>query len=146
MSGEVAWFPACFSPRVRRMSRLLASALILLAAACGDDGSSLPVDSAPAIDARLVDARPIDAPMVDAPLLIDAPASAITTACTNACNALGVCFMETDAGCVGECSTDLADCTAQQVQAVDACTTQACGDKNSSPLIECIMMVACVQL
>jgi hypothetical protein len=100
------------------MSRLLASAFIVLAAACGDDGSSLPVDSAPAIDARLIDARPIDAPMIDAPPLIDAPASAITMACTNICNALGVCFMDSDAGCVAECSTDLADCTAQQVQDV----------------------------
>lgn len=131
------------------MSRALVSALIVIATACGDDGSSLPVDSAPAIDARLVDARPIDAPMIDAPPVIDAPPSAITMACTNVCAALGVCFMDSDAGCVDGCSADLADCSAQQVQDVDACKTQACGDPQSpetSPMFMCLMAITCIEM
>lgn len=133
------------------MSRTLALALIVLAA-CSDEGTSLPVDSAAPIDAatdaRLVDARPVDA-MIDAPPIIDAPPSAITTACTNACAALGVCAADTDAGCVGECSADLADCSAQQVQAVDACSTQACGDIDdpaNSPIFMCLTAISCIEM
>jgi len=57
-----------------------------------------------------------------------------------------VCFMDSDPSCVGECSADLADCTAQQVQEVEACTTMACGDQTASPIIDCLSMVACVQM
>ena len=136
------------------MSRALACVLVIAATACGDDGASLPVDSGQridaAIDARMVDARPIDAPTVDAPTPIDAPAGAITTACTNVCAAIGVCFMEPpDATCVAECSADLADCSAQQVQDVDACKTQACGDiesKTSSPLFTCLTAITCIDM
>ena len=135
------------------MSRALACVFVVAAAACGDDGSSLPVDSAhpsdAAIDARVIDARPIDAPMVDAPTIIDAPATAITAACTDVCAALGVCFMDSDATCVAECSADLADCSAQQVQDVDACKTAACGDignKATSPLFMCLAAVSCIEM
>jgi hypothetical protein len=132
------------------MSRPLVLALILASAACDGDGSSLPVDAtaaadAPRIDGRIVDAPMIDAPMIDAPM-IDAPPGSIAQACMHACDAIGVCAMDTDPGCVGECSADLADCTPQEVGQVDACTTMACGDANGSPLIECIAAVPCVEM
>ena len=85
------------------------------------------IDAIDALDGPMIDGSMIDAPMIDAPG-IDAPPGAVTLACMHACDAIGVCAMGTDAGCVGECSADLADCTAQQVQDVDACTTMACGD------------------
>jgi len=116
--------------------------IAIVLAACGDDGSSSNPphpDAAPGIDAKMVDAA------VDAPP--DAPPTnpAITATCTDLCNAIGVCVMETpDAGCVTDCSADLADCTAQQVTDLDACKTQACGDETSSPLIDCIGAVTCV--
>nr|MBA3454105.1 hypothetical protein [Deltaproteobacteria bacterium] len=98
------------------MKRLLVLAPMFLAlsAGCDGDGSSLPTDSAPGIDARIIDApvvvdgRPIDGPLIDgpltdAPMMTDAAAGSITTACMHACTAIGVCFMDSDAGCVGEC-------------------------------------------
>ncbi len=133
------------------MSRAVVSALVVLAAGCGDDGSGQanPMLDAPTdgqiVDARL-DAPMIDAPMIDAPMPIDAAMSAITTTCMNACSALGVCFMDSDPSCVGGCSADLADCTAQQVQDINACTTLACGDQNASPIVDCIAAVTCVQM
>ena len=117
-------------------------AMVLLA--CGDDGSgsNQPHPDAP----QMVDARMVDARMVDA--AVDAPPPtnpAITMTCTDLCDALGVCAMETpDAGCISECSDDLADCTAQQVTDLDACKTEACGDANDSPLINCLGAVTCV--
>ena len=116
--------------------------IVLVLAACGDDGSS---SNPPHPDAAVhIDARMIDA-VVDAPP--DAPSTdpAITMTCTDLCNAIGVCAMETpDATCVTECSADLADCTAQQVTDLDACKTEACGDENDSPLINCVIAVGCV--
>lgn len=82
----------------------------------------------------------IDAP-VDAPPMTD---PAITATCTDLCDALGVCAMDTDAGCVGECSDDLADCSAQQVMDLDACKTEACGDEDDSPIVNCLLAVGCV--
>lgn len=132
-------------------SLVLVPVLLVLAAACDGDGSSLPTDSGqpPMIDARIVDARPVDAPMIDAPQVIDAPAGSIANACMHACAALGVCFMEpTDPDCVSGCSADLADCSPQQVQQVDACSTQACGDiqNNNSPIITCLSAISCIDM
>jgi hypothetical protein len=126
------------------LSAMRYGALIaIVLAACGDDGSNSnpPLPDAPRmIDARMVDAA-IDAPP-DAPPVSD---PAITATCTDLCNAIGVCAMETpDATCVSECSVDLADCTAQQVTDLDACKTEACGDENDSPLINCVIAVGCV--
>ena len=134
--------------------RNLLVALILCVAACDGDGSSLPVDASMTVDApRAIDApnNPmIDAPMIDAPMIdapsIDAPPGSIAMACMDACNAIGVCAMDTDPSCVGECSIDLADCTPQQVMDVDACSTLACGNANGSPLLECIAAVPCVNM
>ncbi len=130
------------------MRTLLAT--LILCAACGDDGSSLPVD-ARAVDAA-IDARIIDAP-IDAPpdaYIPDAPPGAITTACTNACAKISACVMEpVDATCVAECSADLADCSATQVAEVDACTTQDCGDladETTSPLLACLTAIACIDM
>lgn len=131
--------------------RTLLATLVLMTA-CGDDGSSLPVDAraadaAPGIDARIIDA-PIDAPP-DA-FIPDAPPGAITTACTSACGKIGMCVMEpVDATCVSECSVDLADCTPAQVQAVSDCTTEVCGDianKGSSPFLACLTAIACIDM
>jgi hypothetical protein len=122
-----------------RYLALIATVLV----GCGDDGSSsTPHPDAPQmVDARMVDARMADA-SVDSPPPTD---PAITTTCTDLCNAIGVCAMETpDAGCVTECSADLADCTAQQVTDLEACKTEACGDETNSPLINCIGAVTCV--
>lgn len=115
--------------------------MVLMACSGDDSGSSTPHPDAPRmIDARMPDAA-IDAPP-DAP---GANSAAITMTCTDLCNAIGVCAMETpDAGCVTECSADLADCTAQQVTDLDACKTQACGDEDDSPLINCVAAISCV--
>lgn len=130
--------------------RTLLLTLVFSVAACDGDGSSLPVDATAAVDAPRIDARIVDAPMIDAPMIdapaIDAPPGSIALACMHACDAIGACTMDTDPGCVGECSADLADCTAQQIQDIDACTTLACGDATSSPLIECIAAVPCVDM
>jgi hypothetical protein len=87
----------------------------------------------------------IDARMADA--AIDAPPTnpAITMTCTDLCNALSTCFMEPlDPDCVSECSADLADCSAQQVTDLDACKSEACGDRDNSPIITCLGVVGCV--
>jgi hypothetical protein len=94
--------------------------------------------SEPHVDAAVVT---IDAPP-DAPP--DANTMNIMTACTHVCDALGVCFGGADPGCVSQCTDDLLDCTPEQVQAVDMCSTQACGTQDDSPIINCIAMVACV--
>ena len=118
---------------------------ILLVAACGKDEPKH-VDASVTIG----DAKPIDA-AVDAPP--DAPPDAsnmsVVAACMHVCDALGVCFMEpTDPECYSDCQTDLADCTAQQVATIDACSTEMCGDieDESSPIITCITNVACVEM
>jgi hypothetical protein len=105
--------------------------------ACGDDGASNsnppPPDAGERIDG-MIDARMADA-AIDGPP--DNPA--ITMTCTDLCNALSTCFNEPlDPDCVDECSLDLADCTAQQVTDLDACKTEACGDEDNSPIINCL--------
>ena len=122
-----------------------AAAIALLLFACDPDDSSSPKTDA-AI--QLIDSRSPDAPRpIDAG--IDAIPGAVTETCTNLCNAIGVCVNDTDPSCVGECSADLADCTAQQLQTLDDCKTEACGDfktKDGSPLMTCIINVACVEM
>ncbi len=137
------------------MNRLVVLAPILLAltGGCDGDGSSLPVDGAPQTDAALIDAGPVDGPPTDSPLgdaaeITDASTGAIATACMHACAAIGVCFMDSDSSCEGECSADLADCSDEQVQAVDACSTQGCGDlanPETSPLLMCLTAIACIE-
>lgn len=125
--------------------------LTILLAACtessstpdaqGSDGNT--VDSTPPTDAK-VDAT-VDA-MIDA--MVDAPPDAtpmnITTACMHACDALSVCFMEpAEPSCYTECAEDLVDCSAAQVQAVDDCSTQPCGDEGSG-VISCLELITCI--
>ena len=151
MSEEVAGPERPVPHRFRRMRTLLVTLLVSVAG-CDGDGSSLPVDATAAVDAHRIDARIVDAPpLIDAPMIdapgIDAPPGSAALACMHACDALGVCFMEpTDPSCYAECEADLADCTPQQVQDIDACSTLACGDANSSPLMECIAAVPCVDM
>jgi hypothetical protein len=121
--------------------------LLVVLVACSDDPKSK-VDAAVQVDSKLIDAPkpPPDAPPDAAP---DATPMNITTACDHACTALAACFMEPpDPGCNMGCAQDLADCTAQQVAEVDACSTQMCGDitNNMSPLIDCITAVTCVDM
>jgi hypothetical protein len=111
--------------------------------ACDGGGSSPKPDGS---ISTMVDARPVDAAVpIDAP--VDADNSAVTAACVAVCDALAACAMEPgDPTCATECAADLADCTPQQVQAVDACKTEACGDESDSPLLRCIVAVSCVQM
>lgn len=73
----------------------------------------------------------------------------VVTACMHACDAIAACFGEQpEPECCSDCATDLADCTAQQVAAIDACSTEACGDieAEDSPLLTCITQVSCVEM
>jgi hypothetical protein len=128
--------------------RTLALSILLLVGCNKDDNnkqidaSMTPIDAAKIIDAP----KPIDA-AVDAPP--DAPNMNVVTACMHACDAFSVCAMEPlGQECYDECAEDLADCTAQQVAAVDACSTELCGDieNKDSPLLTCITNVTCVDM
>jgi hypothetical protein len=98
------------------------------------------------VDAKLIDAA-VDAPP-DAPP--DATPMNIVTACMHACDALGVCIQQpVPQDCYSDCQVDLSDCSTEQVAAVDACSTQDCGDilnGGDSPLINCISAVTCVEM
>ncbi|HEY5950222.1 MAG TPA: hypothetical protein VIV40_32225 [Kofleriaceae bacterium] len=131
--------------RTLLLSILISSSLI----ACSKDADNHIDASIHVVDAKPVDgapdARP-DAPPDAAP---DAPNMNVVTACMHACDALGVCvMMPADADCYSGCAEDLVDCTDAQVAAVDACSTEACGDiqNNNSPLITCLTSVSCVEL
>jgi hypothetical protein len=104
-------------------------------------------DPQPAVDASVVlaDAKPIDAP-VDAPSP-DAPNMNVVTACMHICDAVFACFrFPPDPSCYAECAVDLADCSAEEVTAIDACSTEECGDleNEDSPMVDCITQVRCV--
>jgi hypothetical protein len=121
---------------------------ILLFAACDNDNNKQIDASIKIVDAaKLIDApKPIDA-AVDAPP--DAAPMNIVTACMHACDAIGVCLMEpVEQECYQECAADLADCSAADVAAIDACSTQPCGDLKAemSPLLDCIIAVPCVNM
>ncbi len=118
--------------------------VLLLLAACSKDSKSN-------LDAsiQIIDSKPPDAP-VDAPP--DAPPDApvpmnIVTACDHACTAVGACVMMTPPpSCYSECATDLLDCSAQQIAAIDACSSEMCGDieNQMSPLVDCLDAVTCI--
>jgi hypothetical protein len=145
-------------PVYRAAMRITLVALALCFAACSNNDT--PTDArVSVIDSPTVDAWAIDAPMHDAAVTHDAmvdasplldggpPSMDITTACMHVCAAIGTCAMAQDPACVTGCASDLADCTPAQVQAVDACSTQACGDPtdpSTSPLLGCLTAVACV--
>lgn len=127
--------------------RTLALSILLLAACDKDDpkqvDASVKVIDAPiAIDAP----KPIDAAIDAAP---DAPNMDVVDACMHVCDALFVCVMQPpDPDCYTECQQDLADCTAQQVATIDACSTEMCGDimNKMSPLLDCVIGVSCVDM
>ncbi len=128
--------------------RTLALSILLLAACDKDEpkhaDASVTVIDAPPADAA-VDAVPDARP--DAPA--DAPNMDVVTACMHACDAIATCVMQpADPDCYMGCQEDLADCTAQQVATIDACSTEMCGDiiNEMSPLIDCIAGVSCVQM
>ena len=118
----------------------------LLLVACGKDPETHTDASIHIVDAKSIDAAPPDA-APDAPP--DAPNMNVVTACMHACDAIAACFsMQPQPSCYSECATDLADCSAQQVATIDACSTEQCGDiqNNMSPLIDCVTAVTCVQM
>jgi len=122
--------------------------LLVLLFACSKDPNSHVDASVQVGDSKLIDAPkpPVDAPPDASP---DATPMNIVTACDHACTALAACFMEPpDPTCNTECAEDLFDCSAQQVAAIDACSTEMCGDikNNMSPLLDCIMGVTCVDM
>lgn len=120
--------------------------LSVLLFACNSDPDSHIDASVHLIDAaKSIDAPPPPPP--DAPP--DAPNMNVVTACMHACDAIGVCIqMPVDPDCYMGCQTDLADCDAQQVATIDACSTEMCGDikNNMSPLFDCITAVSCVDM
>ncbi len=100
----------------------------------GDDGHPTIIIIDAAVDAHVIDAHP------DASV----PSNEITAACTHMCDRIGECLaMTTPAGCVSACSTDLADCSAQQVMDVDACVQAECGEQGAG-LAMCLTQIACV--
>jgi hypothetical protein len=127
--------------------RTLALSILVIAACGGDDSNHKQIDAS----IKIIDApKPIDAAVDAVP---DAPPDAtpmnVVTACMHACDAIGVCVMEPfGQECYDECAADLADCTAAQVMAIDACSTEMCGDieNKMSPLLTCIQNVACVEM
>lgn len=125
--------------------------LSVLLFACNDKDSGSHIDAS----VKLIDApKVIDAPNVPMDAPPDAPPDAapmnVVTACMHACDAIAACIMEPsgDPDCYAGCQADLADCTAQQVATIDACSTEMCGDlKNDmSPLLDCIIAVSCVDM
>ena len=122
--------------------RLVLASLLLIA--CSKDPKAQIDASVAPLDAKPIDAAIDAAP--DAPP--DAPNMNVVTACMHACDAIGVCAMEPpEPDCYSECAEDLADCTAEQVATIDACSTQECGDLDEdSPLLTCIIGVACVDM
>ena len=124
--------------------------LALLLISCSKDPASHPDASIHVVDAP----KAIDAPPPPPDAAVDAPPDApnmdVVQACTDACNAISACLSgpTNDPDCIMGCETDLADCSTQQVAAIDACKSQMCGDieNNMSPLIDCITAVSCVQM
>ena len=127
--------------------RTLALSILLLAACDNDNNKQIDASVTPIDAPKIIDApKPIDA-AVDAPP--DAPNMNVVTACMHACDAISVCAMEPlGQECYDECAEDLADCTAQQVATIDACSTEACGDieNKDSPLLTCVINVSCVDM
>jgi hypothetical protein len=123
--------------------RLMLASLLLVA--CSKDPQAHSDASIVLVDAKVIDAAVDAAP--DAPP--DAPNMNVVTACMHICDALFVCLGQpTDAKCYSECAADLADCSAEQVATVDACSTEECGDieGKDSPLLTCVVGVSCIDM
>ena len=105
-------------------------------------------DTPTGTDARVITV--IDAPSVDAAVQPDAPPDAtVLPACMHVCDALATCFGGPgNSQCYAGCTTDLGDCSAEQIATIDACSTQACGDpmNDMSPLIDCLRAVTCIEM
>lgn len=121
--------------------KLALTFVLVVAAGCDDGGSSQPPDAPKLVDAAPPDAAP-DAP----PDALDT--AKLTMACMKACDAVGACLMEpVGPDCYSECAVDLGDCTSQELTAIEACTTEPCGDPQdpeSSPMMTCLIAVGCV--
>ena len=69
----------------------------------------------------------------------------ITDLCTTACNYFADCFKGSPTKCITECSADLGDCSAAQLDEVDACNQAAMGDCGLTNAFEtCLQSIACI--
>jgi hypothetical protein len=67
--------------------------------------------------------------------------------CLDVCDAIGACVgMVPPPSCAVKCAADLADCSASQLAAIDACRSGSCepGPSGLPMLVECIAAVGCV--
>jgi hypothetical protein len=132
--------------RIALISVVLSVVPSSLLVACHKDPEPQTDAAIHVVDAKLIDAA-VDAPP-DAPP--DATPMNVVTACMHACDALGVCIQEpVPQDCYSDCQVDLSDCSTEQVAAIDACSTQDCGDilnGGDSPLFDCITAVPCVDM
>jgi hypothetical protein len=105
-------------------------AVVLVLAACRDTTSTR-------LDAA-ADGSAIDAPRGDGPG-IDASPARVMEVCVTSCAALEACMAFPT--CVMECVEDVdqAQCTAQELDAIEACATASC-----ATILDCITAVPCL--
>jgi hypothetical protein len=114
---------------------LLLLSLLFIGSACGDDGGASPDASTTpdgtAIDAasEIPDAEPVP------------PDAGPTTLCGRLCAVIESCFEEGGGGkgCEDGCSEDLADCSLDELNTLDGCSSLGCKE-----IFECITAVGCV--
>ena len=106
------------------------------------DAASMPVDAA----SMPVDAASSDGAVLDAGHAGDGGALTAESVCAGLCPALSVCAGSTpSATCTADCSADLADCSAAQLESLAACNTAGCAMGAMAPaIVECLTMVACI--
>ncbi len=105
-----------------------------------DGGAPLDAGSMP------VDAASSDGAVLDAGHAGDGGALTAESVCAGLCPALSVCAGSTpSATCTSDCSVDLADCSAAQLESLAACNTAGCAMGATAPaIVECLTMVACI--
>jgi hypothetical protein len=83
-------------------------------------------------------------PSVDAS--IDAAGGDIGALCTRMCNRIfAECQqMDVPATCVAECSADLEDCSAGELDAISDCGNVTCTGGDESPVTSCLANVGCI--
>ena len=134
-------------------------ALIVLSFGCSERHAATDTDWGVPIDARVDDggasldaaSMPVDAAYSDGAVLDaghagDGGALTAESVCAGLCPALSVCAGSTpSATCTADCSADLADCSAAQLESLAACNTAGCAMGAMAPaIVECLTMVACI--
>lgn len=108
--------------------------LLSLLAACGDDSSTSPDANDPGSPdaSTAIDAEP---PPPDAE-----PDAGPETLCGRLCATIMTCFQEGPGGdCEAECGADLADCSLDELNTLDGCSSLGC-----DTIIDCIIAVPCI--